>query len=516
MRSFSRFSALAALALVRAEFETTYHSSSLAIQPFTILSKSHLYDPDNTTLFLTCPAGPAVAQPGPAIYKSTGELVWADPTLGSCNDLNYQTWEGQQYLTMWVGTGSAATGQQTGMGNGIMLNSNYETVKNVSAINPPYGTDLHEFNIVQPTGKTALVTALNTVQVDLTSVGGLVDGWYVNDMIQEIDIASGNVLFNWSSVDHIGFNESYNTLTSSGSGTSASNPWDAVHINSIDKARTGFSRGDLEGNYLISSRHCQTIYKIDKNGNIVWRLGGKMSNFTAKGDDTEFHWQHHVRWRTAETQISVFDDGAAELSAGGVPVEFIDEPVATGKYLDVDQKAMTVSLAKRYFPSPSTFSNFSLAEGSVEQYGNTILVGYGANPWVQAYDNDSESILFSAIIGPNDPALWTGALNNYRVFQTSTLQFTGHPTAPPNVSITGDDIYVSWNGATHVASYNLLTGSSVDAVTTKIASVLKSGFEMHLSAAGSSDFISVAALAANGTTLGTSTVYKVSDGSVAK
>jgi hypothetical protein len=62
-------------------------------------------------------------------------------------------------------------------------------------------------------------------------------------MIQEIDIASGNVLFNWSSVDHIGFNESYNTLTSSGSGTGASNPWDAVHINSIDKARTGFSRG---------------------------------------------------------------------------------------------------------------------------------------------------------------------------------------------------------------------------------------------------------------------------------
>jgi hypothetical protein len=161
-------------------------------------------------------------------------------------------------------------------------------------------------------------------------------------------------------------------------------------------------------------------------------------------------------------------------------------------------------------------SNFSLAEGSVEPYGNTILVGYGANPWVQAYDNDSESILFSAIIGPNDPALWTGALNNYRVFQTSTLQFTGHPTAPPNVSVTGEDVYVSWNGATHVASYDLLTGSSVDAVTTKIASVLKSGFETHLSAAGSSDFISVAALAANGTTLGTSAVYKASDGSVAK
>lgn len=166
MNNFSRLAALAALApLVHAVFETTYHSSSLAIQPFTVLQRSPLYDPDNTTLFLTCPSGVAVAQPGPAIYKSTGELVWADPGLGNCNDLNYQTWNGQQYLTVWVGAGSAATGQQMGMGQGILLNSNYEIVKNVTAVNPLDGTDIHEFNIVQPAGETVLVTATHAVQV---------------------------------------------------------------------------------------------------------------------------------------------------------------------------------------------------------------------------------------------------------------------------------------------------------------------------------------------------------------
>jgi hypothetical protein len=149
---------------VVAVFETTYHSSPLAIQPFTILARSADYDPDNTTLFLACPVGIDVAQPGPAIYDSHGVLVWAEPTLGTCSNLNFQTYAGDEYLTMWVGVGSAGAGQQTGDGVGIMLNSRYEIVHNVSAVNPD-GTDAHEFNIVGPENKTALVTAYHAVPV---------------------------------------------------------------------------------------------------------------------------------------------------------------------------------------------------------------------------------------------------------------------------------------------------------------------------------------------------------------
>ncbi|KAJ7487212.1 ASST-domain-containing protein [Mycena galericulata] len=455
-------------------YETTYHSSSLAIQPLTVVERSPNYDPYNTTLFLTSPVGPDVLQPGPTIYSSTGE----------------------QYLTMWFGIGSGTAG--TGEGIALMLNSQYEIVKNVSAVNPQR-TDLHEFNIAKAESKTALVTAYYPIPVNLSSVGGPVDGWYLNAIIQEVDIATRVVLFNWTSIEHIALNESYNNLTATANTSAAA--WDAVHINSIDK--------DSAGDYLISSRHCQTIYKIDKNGTIVWRLGGKASDFTAVGENTDIHWQHHARWRMNDTVISVFDDGAARLGA----TLFIDETVATGKYLNVDQSAMTVSLAKRFFPSIA--NNVSTAEGSIEPYGDHILVGYGSNPWIEAYDAASEGVVFSVTIGPNNASFWKGGITNYRVFQTSTLEFTGHPTQPPNVSLTGGNVYVSWNGATHVASYTLLTGPSPGEVETEVVSVAKTGFETKMSAAGSEAFISVAALAANGTTLGTSAVYNTSDGSVA-
>ncbi|KAJ7151806.1 ASST-domain-containing protein [Mycena crocata] len=451
LSTFTSFLALS-ISSVAALFETTCHSSSLEIQPFNIVEKSPLYDPDNTTLFLVCPLGLIVAQPGPTMYTAGGDLVWSDPSLANCNDLNLQTFDGQQYLTLW------------------------------------------------PANKTVLATAFHPIPLDLTSVGGPQEGWYLNSIIQEIDIASGEILFNWTSIDHIALNESYNNISVTGQGNNSSDPWDPVHINSIDK--------DRDGNYLISARNCQTIYKLDKNGTIIWRLGGKASDFTAQSDDVEFHWQHHARWRMDETQISLFDDGAAIIETS----LFIDEPVASGKYLKVDQSEMTVSLAKKFSPSPST--NNSFAAGGIEPYGDTVVVGYGSLPWVQVYDLESEAVLFSAVIGPNNPALWLGGVGNYRVFQTSTLEFTGHPAQPPNVSVTGDDLYVSWNGATHVASYTLLTGKHPDSVSREVRKVWKSGFETKMSAVGSSTFISVAALAANGTTLGTSAVYKASDGSV--
>ncbi|KAJ7717285.1 ASST-domain-containing protein [Mycena metata] len=480
---------------VYALFEATYQSTSLAIQPFTVLERSHGYDPDNSTLFLTCPAGLDVLQPGPTIYKSTGELVWSDPTLGSCNDLNFQTFEGEQYLTVWVGTGGGASGRQTGSGFALILNSKYEVIRNISAVNPER-TDLHEFRIPQPAAKTALLTAFNPVQLDLTSVGGLANGWYLNSIIQEVDINSGRVLFNWTSADHIAFDESFNNLTTSGAGTTEANPWDAVHINSIDK--------DKEGNYLISSRHCKTLYKIDKNGTIIWRLGGSRSDFTAVGNDTEFNWQHHARWRNDETQTSLFDDGAAVLQQTSIVVS---EPVATGKLLNINQEAMTVSLAKQYFPSPNT--GFSLAEGSTELYGDLVVVSYGSNPWVTVHDADTQEVVFSATIGPDNSTLWLGGISNYRVFQTSTHAFTGHPTQPPSVAVVAGDVFVSWNGATDVASYTLLTGSSSRNVATRVRNVRNLGFETKISGAGASAFIVVEALGADGSTLGRSVVQAI-------
>ncbi|KAJ6496245.1 ASST-domain-containing protein, partial [Mycena sanguinolenta] len=440
--------------------------------------------------FLTCPVGIDVAQPGPTIYDSRGNLVWADPSLGSCSNLDLQTYEGENYLTMWVGTGSPGSGQQTGSGNGIMLNAAYEIVRNVSAVNPE-GMDAHEFFIVQPENKTALVTAYHPIPFDLTSVGGPADGWYLNALIQEIDIATGAVLFNWTSIDHIAFSESYNNLTQTGEGNTSALAWDAVHINSIEK--------DTAGNYLVSARHTQTVYKIHSNGTILWRLGGKTSDFAFIGNNTEFHFQHHARWHVDGTQISIFDDGAAVIETS----VFINEPVASGKFLTIDEDAMTVSLAARFLPSPIGLADSgpALAEGSTTLYGSEVVTGYGVNPWVMVQDFTTSAVLLSAIIGPNT-TLPFGSITNYRAFKMSTAQFVGSPTQPPSVALVDGDVFVSWNGATNVAAWTLFTGQEPGNVTQKVTTVQKTGFETQINGAGSNAFIAVAALGADGRTLG--------------
>ena len=65
--------------------------------------------------------------------------------------------------------------------------------------------------------------------------------------------------------------------------------WEYFHVNSVDV--------DSDGNFLVSSRNTSTIYKIDRaTGKIIWRLGGKKSDFKL-GPGVRFDWQHCARWQ---------------------------------------------------------------------------------------------------------------------------------------------------------------------------------------------------------------------------
>lgn len=101
-------------------------------------------------------------------------------------------------------------------------------------------------------------------------------------------------LFHWESNDHILPTESYSFY--------GYNPefFNNVHGNSIDV--------DREGNYLLSFRHLNAIYKIDgKSGKILWKLGGKSSDFSF-ANDTGFSAQHDARFHGGGV-ISLFDNG---------------------------------------------------------------------------------------------------------------------------------------------------------------------------------------------------------------
>src|SRR5208282_5925298 len=129
-----------------------------------------------------------------------------------------------------------------------------------------YQADLHEFQIT-PAG-TALITAYDPIRCNLASVGGPANGAVTDAVLQEIDIRTGLVMYEWTAVDHVSLGESYEPAGRS----SAPYPWDYFHINSINLGRGG--------SLLVSARNTWTAYELNAaSGQIVWRLGGKRSSF---------------------------------------------------------------------------------------------------------------------------------------------------------------------------------------------------------------------------------------------
>ena len=86
-----------------------------------------------------------------------------------------------------------------------------------------------------------MITVYNSIEgFNLSSFGLGTDGTLLDCWIQEIDIATGALLFNWSMFDHVSPFDSY---VIAGQGVSA-DLWDAYHMNSIDKGADG--KGELK------------------------------------------------------------------------------------------------------------------------------------------------------------------------------------------------------------------------------------------------------------------------------
>ncbi len=68
-------------------------------------------------------------------------------------------------------------------------------------------------------------------------------------------------------------------------------------------------------------------------------------------------------------------------------------------------------------------------------------------------------------------------------------------------------VYASWNGATTVASWHVLAGTSASAMS-PVASAPKSGFETAISVPGTHAYVAVQALGSGGEVLSTSPAIK--------
>jgi hypothetical protein len=268
--------------------------------PVTVLTKGA--DNGNGDIFLA-PQGGGQYGSGPEIVSITGTVLWFHPLPAGtfATDFRTQTYLGKPVLTWFQGNGTS--------GEDVIYNDRYQQIATVKPANG-YMPDFHEF-LITP-WNTALILADTIGTANLTSLGLSAHQPVIDGVVQEIDIKTGKLLFQWDSADHVPYGDSHAPMPQR-----AELPWDWFHINAVHL--------DTDGNLLISSRFTWTIYKVNlRTGAMMWQLGGKHSTFTIKAAPGQkldnageiFAFQHDPEGLGGNV-YTVFDDesdGQAEFS----------------------------------------------------------------------------------------------------------------------------------------------------------------------------------------------------------
>jgi hypothetical protein len=396
----------------------------------------------------------AGAQAGPLIVDERGETVWSAPQSGTtvAADLRVQTYEGEPVLTWWEG--QSAVGR--GAGELVIMDRQYREVARLETGNGREA-DFHEFRLTDE--GTALLIAYGPEPADLSAVGGPRRGFEFESYVQEVDVATGELLMEWSAGDYVPVSDTFSELTEQEDG-SKDRPLDWFHANSVAPGP--------DGTLLVSARNTHTIYAIDRaTGELRWRLGGKHSDI-AMGPGAAFEWQHDAQW-LGGNRISLFDNHASTTEGGP----------SRALILDVDPEAKSAAVVTQTSHPDGVSAG---TQGNTQVLpGGGLFVGWGSEGRVSEFSDEGD-VVFDAAFAPAD---------SYRAY---LFDWEARPTEPPDVVVTpvdaqgggedadgGDedrplDVAVSWNGATEVATWRVLAGDDADELE-PVAEVGKDGFE---------------------------------------
>jgi hypothetical protein len=457
----------AAVKVPRAPGDVWRFRSRLDLAPAAVKLQKNSSQADQQDIFLAAQFGPV--QNGPEILDSSGNLIWFDRVTSgdAAADFRVQRYRGRPVLTWWQGYTDAGLG----VGEDVIYDSTYSPVATVNAGNG-LSADLHEFQLT-PYG-TALITAYYPVVWDSTAVHGNKQEVVLDCVVQEIDIPTGLVLFQWDSLDHVPVTDTYENLPTQNA--KVRNPFDYFHVNSVQL--------DTDGNLIISGRNTWAAYKVNhQTAATMWTLGGRRSSFRM-GPGTGFAFQHDVRVRAFGDQyVTVFDDGAG-------PPRIHSE--SRGLKLKLNLKRMTAAVSFQHDHSPPLLSAF---EGNYQQLPDADdLVGWGQQPYFSEYGSHGQLLVDGRFVGNT---------SSYRVYKFS---WQGQPKALPAVAASTSKntttVYASWNGATTLSGWRVLSGSS----KTKLRptrSVPKRAFETSTEITAAK-YVAVQALDARGRVLATS------------
>lgn len=404
---------------------------------------------------------------GPTVIDETGELVWMRPdTGGYATNLRAAIYRGAPVLTWWQGTVNGGIGS----GEHVIVDATYREILRIQGANGRQA-DLHELQVTAHDTALILADASASLLPPVGAAASNAPSQIMDCAIQEIDLATGRLLFEWHSTDHVGVDESVADVP-----TDAGSVYDYFHANSIEV--------DTDGDLIVSARNTSAVYKVNRQtGQIRWRLGGKRSDFSM-GPGTTFALQHDAR-RQPDGTITIFDDGQAPGHSRAI-------------VLRLDESAMTATLVREYL-QPQALLATSQGNVQVLPTGN-VFVGWGALPRFSEFGATGQ-LLYDATFT---------ATQSYRDYR---FPWVGRPAAAPDLAVDGGGgsltIYASWNGATEVATWDVLTGPNAAGLA-PVATAPRTGFETAVVVKSIDPFVAVRARDASGAVLGTSAVVSAS------
>lgn len=333
------------------QFDTTFHGYYFTV-PFHLLAKQN---------------DPEYKKPRPMILDENGYILLyylSESTLS--RDFKYFE-EHQSFGLMEIE--NETNDRANDFTSYRILDSNFNTI-NTFNYSLDVSSDAHELLITK--NGNYIIDGAKSTQVDLE--GNTINGIPASAttvirgyVIEEYDI-NNNLIFQWNSNDYINPLDTYDEF-----GYNPNN-FDYAHGNAIEE--------DTDAHLLISFRHLNAVYKINRfTGEVIWVLGGKSSYFTFINDNG-FSGQHDIR-RLPNGNISLFDNGNTSTPQISRAVEY-----------ELDTTNWTAKLVWKYIDA---IPSYSLAMGSHQTTLERLhLINYGLirRPYPSiSLVNDSKNVI---------------------------------------------------------------------------------------------------------------------------
>jgi hypothetical protein len=414
-------------------------------------------------VLLSTPVGalgsPAGTQSGEEISDNDGQPIWFNPSPNTALDLQMINYLGRPALAYHQNLNPCGVCSTTGYW--VVLDNHYNQI---ATINPDdgYQADGHALEI-SPDGNKALLLAYNPVVVDDSANGGPPDLQVLEGVIQEIDLRTGVMDFEWHSLGSGSDGKQYVPLSDSYVSPTAAPPYDYIHLNSAV-----YVSNDT---ILFTARHTSTVYKLSlATGLTQWRLGGTRNQFTFTDGDGGPSFAHDAQVVSgsgdAVTQVSVYDNGVTR-----------SPNYSRGVVFNLDETNLKASVANQWRHVPDLYG-FVVGSNRLQAGGDRVI-SFGSTGYTDEFDSAGNVVWASQM----------ELVGGDQVFTYRNLRAVWHatPQAPPVIVVnrtspTTASVTSSWNGATDITGWQLFAGPDAGHLSAVSGVVPKTAFETSVNA----------------------------------